>query len=598
MKHLSIASARTMPFLPDFDQAATSFPHSSMPDSVACALVRETQDRVYLVDAGGSLLWANASALRASGALLPLSGGRWDRLWPGAHRPAAAVALREACSRGHATFDAELHALGAGPSHWTVVLTRVSQPNDAGYLVIALARESHGCDSAVSADRPPVNRDGPTGLPNAVALHEELSIRTKGAMPLAAFALVAMDLDGFGEINGRAGPQASDAMLVRFAALLAAAAGPSCFLARSGGDEFTLLVDDPDDSVDLLASIVRIIRECAEQASGADQALRLSVSAGAARFPADAATDRELVRFANEALRAAKAGGRGRCLGFDGTMRQRLQRHSSMLEVARAAVAGDWVSPYYQPKVDLVSGRVVGLEALLRWRSADGSVHAPASIAAAFDDPQIAARIRNVMLTKVIADIRAWRQLGMALPVAINASAADFLDGDFAQTLLGQLGDAGLAASLLELEVTEGVFMGAGAEQVSAALRSLNTAGMRIALDDFGTGYASLTHLKEYPVDVIKIDKSFISDLAGSSGDRAIVSAMIGLGRNLAIEVVAEGIETAGQLSILRDLGCQTGQEFAFSRAVPGADVTGIAGAYRLDGLGGSDDDFMCAIGT
>ncbi len=255
-----------------------------------------------------------------------------------------------------------------------------------------------------------------------------------------------------------------------------------------------------------------------------------------------------------------------------------------MMEVAKVAIASDWIKPFYQPKVDLQSGCVVGLEALLRWQKPGAAVELPGSILAAFDDPELATCISETMQNKVLNDIAAWRRAGSALPVAINASAADFRDPDFAGKFLKKLYEVDIPTHLLELEVTEGVFLGLGAADVEEALRELHTAGVRISLDDFGTGFASLSHLKVYPVDVLKIDRSFVNNLPDSPEDRAIVSAMIGLGHNLAIEVVAEGIEAMQQATLLRDMGCHTGQGFLFSRAVPSALVPHLSRQHIMAG--------------
>nr|WP_299595625.1 EAL domain-containing protein [Sphingomonas bacterium] len=548
------------------------------------AFARATDDHVHVVDADGSIVWANPSALAAVDLwnILP-AGQAWGQGWPVEQRPKAVAAIRTALEQGHAWFMAHMPTRAGTQRHWSVALTRISGVRDAGDFVIAVTRECglrhvDAVDSYGTGDL-----DGLTGLPNAVWFHRELSSRTGGATRCQRpLALVMIDLDDFKQFNSRLGPQACDAMLARFADLLAQAAGTSTFLARSGGDEFALIVDDAADPAAVSARIAYLILRCADQISGPDHPANFSVSAGISFFPADAASDQELLRNAHTALRAAKGAGRGRCVRFDGGMRQQLQRHSSMLEVARAAIAGGWMRPYYQPKIDLTSGRVTGLEALLRWQSPDGTVHTPASISAAFDDPEIATRITDIMLRKVVADLMIWRRMGSAVPVAINVSGADFRDTQFARRFLRQLREAGVPADLVELEVTEGVFLGVGAEEVGVALRKLNAAGVRIALDDFGTGYASLTHLKQHPVDLIKIDRSFVSNLAASPDDRAIVGAMISLGRNLAIEVVAEGIETEEQVLILRDFGCHTGQGFLFSRAVPGSEIPDIVREQKI----------------
>jgi diguanylate cyclase (GGDEF)-like protein len=587
VKHVSIAAARSMPVaLPaDFERFEADAACPRWLDACFDSFFHRTADPVHVLTTDGVSVWANASARRCSGgwsAALP--GWRWDESWPEEDRGKALAAIRSALKRGHARFAAYTVSESGERRRWDVALTRTSsRADDPTELVIAVAREAlsgaEAHDFQVMQDV-----DDLTGLPNRLWFQRELKRRVGGANGSGEqFGLILMDVDSFKQLNSRLGPQAADALLAQFAHELSRAVGEGCFLARSGGDEFALIVPAGGDPAQIRSRFARLIRDCADQVSTGDQFAAFSVSAGISAFPADAACDGELLQNSHTALRAAKAGGRGRCVSFDGRMRQQLQRQSSMLDVARTAIAGDWMRPYYQPKIDLRTGAIVGLEALLRWESADGVVHLPATISAAFDDPEIAASISDLMLEKVIADLTLWKRRGAALPVAINASGADFRDSNFAEKFLARLQEAELPASLIELEVTEGVFLGAGADDVGAALRRLSAAGIRIALDDFGTGYASLTHLKQHPVDVIKIDRSFVSNLATSPDDRAIVGAMVSLSRNLAIEVVAEGIETDAQMALLRELGCHTGQGFLFSHALPGWKVPALVSQHLID---------------
>jgi EAL domain-containing protein (putative c-di-GMP-specific phosphodiesterase class I) len=247
------------------------------------------------------------------------------------------------------------------------------------------------------------------------------------------------------------------------------------------------------------------------------------------------------------------------------------------VELARDAIRDDRIIPYYQPKVDLSQGGITGFEALLRWRSPRGGMRSPATLEAAFEDLEVAAAISDRMIARTIADMRTWLDRGIAFGhVAINASAAEFRRDNFAERLLESLRSADIPPSCLQLEVTETVFLGRGAENVHRALGLLSAAGVRIALDDFGTGYASLRHLKEFPVDIIKIDRTFVRDMHRDPNDEAIVRAVINLGQSLGIEVVAEGIETPWQAHRLLEFQCQTGQGFMFSRAVPARHVAAL----------------------
>jgi EAL domain-containing protein (putative c-di-GMP-specific phosphodiesterase class I) len=251
-------------------------------------------------------------------------------------------------------------------------------------------------------------------------------------------------------------------------------------------------------------------------------------------------------------------------------MRSEMQTRLSMLGIAREALKEDLIVPFYQPKVDLRSGEVSGFEALLRWRHPTRGIQAPDSITAAFEDLSTAAAISDRMVEKVIADMRRWLDDGIAFGhVAVNSAAAEFRKGDFAESLLERLHKGGIPPERLQLEVTETVFLGRGADYVERALKTLSRAGVQIALDDFGTGYASLSHLKQFPVDVLKIDRSFVAELGQDVDAAAIIRAVINLGHSLNIEVVAEGIETVDQAQRLTRKGCHYGQGHLYSPAVP-----------------------------
>jgi EAL domain-containing protein (putative c-di-GMP-specific phosphodiesterase class I) len=262
---------------------------------------------------------------------------------------------------------------------------------------------------------------------------------------------------------------------------------------------------------------------------------------------------------------------------FHARMRAEMQNRISMLALARDAIDKDWIVPFYQPKVDLRTGEIAGFEALLRWHHPGKGIQSPDTISAAFEDLTIAAGISDRMIDKVIADIGHWRAGGVDFRhVAINASAAEFHSGDFAERLLDRLADAGVPPHCLQLEVTETVFLGRGADCVERTLKLLSAAGITIALDDFGTGYASLSHLKQFPVDLLKIDRSFVRELGHSPDAAAIIRAVINLGHSLEIEIVAEGIETAAQEARLVAQGCDYGQGYLYSRAIPGADIPSL----------------------
>ena len=261
---------------------------------------------------------------------------------------------------------------------------------------------------------------------------------------------------------------------------------------------------------------------------------------------------------------------------FEAEMMESFNQHQTMLASARFALHGEGIVPFYQPKLSLRTSQVVGFEALLRWTDRDGRVRTPAGLHAAFDDPALSAPISDMMLDKVLDDVARWQQSGLEFGhVAINVTGADFRRGSFAERIIESLIKRNLPPWAVQIEVTENVFLGHGTQDVDRALKALSDHGIRIALDDFGTGYASLSHLTQFPVDLLKIDRSFIEKIGYDADAEAITSTVVNLGHCLGLEVVAEGIETRAQQAFLQQIGCDTAQGFLYSMAVPAEAVPG-----------------------
>lgn len=414
-----------------------------------------------------------------------------------------------------------------------------------------------------------------TGLANRAKFNEELQAALSQAARLTQrVLLLVMDIDRFKTVNDGWGHDAGDTMLREVARRLQAAVPREATVARLGGDEFALILPDPDsrglavDIVDdLIAALSQPVRFNGRQ-------IGVSLSAGAAVAFKDGSTAEDLHKSADLALYAAKKQGPGHIRFLEDGIREEARRETQMLSDARAALQDDRIVPYYQPKICLRSGAPSGFEALLRWQHPEG-VRPPSAISAALADPGLSVQLTNRMLDGVIADITRWRAMGLPVGrIAVNGASGDFLRGDFAERILNRLSQAGLPPSVLEVEVTETVFLSQKARNVEDILQKLSRAGITIALDDFGTGYASLTHLKQFPVDTIKIDRSFVSRLGGpASEDSVIVDAVVDLARRLGITTVAEGIETATQASLLKARGCDVGQGYFFGHPIPADQV-------------------------
>jgi predicted signal transduction protein with EAL and GGDEF domain len=350
-----------------------------------------------------------------------------------------------------------------------------------------------------------------------------------------------------------------------------------------GGDEFAVLLTDVGSEAQIENVCAKLFEAVRVPIIHDGRLLECRTSVGASIYPALADSRTELLKQADLALYAAKAAGRGTLKVYETKMRADLHRRNGMLIACRRALDEDLIVPFYQPKVDLKTKRVVGFEALLRWNDPSAGLQTPHTISAAFEDMTLAAEISDRMVDRVLDDIQVWLERGDPIGhVAINAAAAEFRRGDFAESLLQKLRTRSLPSDCLQLEVTETVFLGRGAEYVERALKSLSAEGIKVALDDFGTGFASLLHLKQFPIDVLKIDRSFVTELQVNPDDGAIVDAVIGLGSSLRMQVVAEGVETRAQHDFLEALGCNIGQGYFYSPAVPAASVRALLRSDQL----------------
>jgi diguanylate cyclase (GGDEF)-like protein len=406
-----------------------------------------------------------------------------------------------------------------------------------------------------------------TSLPNRVVLQEHLDRLSTGKR--RDCALLVLDVDDFKLINDTLGHDAGDHLLCAFSERLRRAVRPGDLVARLGGDEFAVVLRAESEQ-EVAAAGEKILAELRQPFVHEGKLIECNASIGASLHPRDGAGRSELMKAADIALYSAKAAGRGRLRVFRSTMREAFESRTSMVFIARRALAAGDIFPHYQPKVCLRTGGIVGFEALLRWRDSDGALCLPDSLRAAFDEPSLSEAINDRMIDRCLADIKAWIAGGVEFGhVAINCSAAAFRSGKLASELLDKLETRGIPFHCVQVEVTETVFLGRGSDHVKDALGKLHGAGVRIALDDFGTGHAALLHLMQYPVDALKIDRSFVAGLCVNSEAEAITTAILTLGESLGIDVIAEGVETAEQEQALTGLGCRTGQGYLYSKAVP-----------------------------
>ncbi|KMO32651.1 diguanylate cyclase [Methylobacterium variabile] len=420
------------------------------------------------------------------------------------------------------------------------------------------------------------HHDALTGLPNRVLFHRRLAEAAADARATGApLGLLCLDLDHFKIVNDTLGHPAGDALLRQVAERLRACLGADGLVARLGGDEFAILSPAGLPALPGLAD--RIIAAIGRPFTLSGQDVTVGVSIGIALAPEHGDDPDVLLRKADTALYAAKADGRRTRRLFEAAMDAALQGRRALERDLRAAVAAEALEVHFQPLVAAGSLAVTGCEALLRWRHPERGFVSPAEFIPVAEETGLIATLGEWVLRQACREAAGWPG---GVRVAVNLSPVQFRTPDLVGTVARALAESGLDPARLELEITEQVMLEESAANV-AVLHRLRDVGVRIAIDDFGTGYASLSYLRAFPFDKIKIDRSFTMALGREATAVAIVQAVIGLGASLGITTVAEGVETEAQLAALRRSGCGEMQGFLFSRPVPAAEVRRLVAARK-----------------
>jgi diguanylate cyclase (GGDEF)-like protein/PAS domain S-box-containing protein len=423
------------------------------------------------------------------------------------------------------------------------------------------------------------SHDALTGLPNRLLLQDRLAQAIAQAQRTRKqVGVMFVDLDRFKHVNDSLGHEAGDRLIVEIARRLGAALRESDTVARQGGDEFVVVLAEiggPDDAArvaaKLLDNLARPLTLCGEE-------VYPSGSIGIAMYPQDGRDSEALLKAADSAMYRAKAGGGGHHAFYAADMAAESRSHLRIENGLQRALLRDEFVLHYQPQVDVGSGRIVGVEALLRWQPPDGAMVPPDDFIPLAEETGLIVPIGEwVLETALRQQARFAKLLGGAPPrMSVNMSARQFRQRDMAATVERLLVDTGCEASWLTLEITESVLMEHPAAAADTMAR-LSAMGVHLAVDDFGTGYSNLANLKRFPIHCLKIDRSFVSDIAAGAGmegdDAAIVKAMIALAQSMKLEVIAEGVESAAQLDFLGAHGCKQMQGYYFSRPVTAAEV-------------------------
>jgi len=545
------------------------------------AVLDATPDLVAIASPEGRLSYLNDAGRRllglGPGAALPSAG--LDELFS-EHLAARLLndAFPAACRDGHWLGEVELPGRdGADPVPLSkLVVARRDERGEVDCLAL-VARDISERKQFEAELQHQATHDRLTGLPNRFLLLDRLAAELAHVRRNGGYAAVMFfDLDNFKRINDTLGHEVGDKVLQQVAARIRASLRPTDTLARHGGDEFTLAVGQLSRIEDVLA-VLRKIRAAFElPVIAGTQEVFVTFSIGIAVFPHDGAEVETLLRKADTAMYRAKSSGRNQYRFYAPDMNERGHELLALESELRRAIERREFELHYQPQVRLEDGRIEAFEALLRWRHPRRGLVAPADFLGLLEDTGLIVPVGEWVLRRACADARRWREsTGLPVRVSVNVSPQQFADPNLLGQVKTAMADEAIPGDGLEIEVTENLMM-RDPPATGALLRELHALGARVAIDDFGIGYSSLAYLKAFPVHVLKIDRTFVSDVLEDPGDATIVEASISLGHKLGLEVVAEGVETAAQREFLQRLGCNLGQGYYFSRPVPATEIDAL----------------------
>jgi diguanylate cyclase (GGDEF)-like protein len=535
-------------------------------------------DRVHAHDSDAAVVGGDLRRFRALlGVQLELLGTRSSRQTTAYYAARADTAFRkldDTLDRVQAEEHEEATAARRQADTWTgmslgiagLLLALLAWRFDVARRRSALARERE-LESLAAVRERDARHDPLTGLPNRRHLLAALASSVAGA---DHGAVLLLDLDGFKELNDALGHGAGDELLRQAGQRFAAEVPPPAIVARLGGDEFAALIPDagPDEGV---AAAERVLAALEEPFLVEDLPLHLEGSIGVAAFPHDGASAGALVRHADVAMYQAK-NGRTRVERYDPSRDRHSRDRLALIGDLRRAIERDELVLHFQPQLDLRTGVVEGVEALVRWEHPERGLVPPGAFLPLAEQTSLMRPLTLWVLDRALADVADWEDGGVPLSVAVNLAAPNLLDREVARDIAAALARTGVAPERLTLEITEGVIM-AESGRAEEALASVSALGVRISLDDFGTGHSSLARLKRLRVHELKIDRSFILGMDTHRADRAIVRSTIDLARSLELRVVGEGVEHDAAAQDLRAYGCDLAQGFGLCRPLPAAEL-------------------------
>src|SRR3954471_21173780 len=466
-------------------------------------------------------------------------------------------------------FQASINGLMLGLAPIVVLAADFALPAIA-LLFLPIFAVHRGGREAIAKEHQSLH-DALTGLPNRELFKDRIDQTVRTSRRTGEIAVVMiMDLDHFKEINDTLGHHMGDLLLQEVSSRLRATLRDSDTVARLGGDEFGVLLPSVARSEDATTVAQGLLAALREPFVLDGMRLEIDASIGLALHPTHGADNETLQQPADIAMYSAKQAGCGFAL-FDPELDRHSPRRLSLAGGLRSAIQEGQIRLYYQPKADLRTGRIMGAEALARWDHPEFGIVGPSEFVPIAEQTGLITPLTSFVLDAALSQVREWRDAGLELSVAVNLSARSFLDTQLAAEIPRLLAKHGVEAELLELEITESMLMTDPA-RAEATITRLRQIGLSLSIDDFGTGYSSLANLKRLPVDAIKIDKSFVMEMAVDASDAAIVRSTIELAHNLGLQVVAEGVESEDAWRHLEALGCDYAQGYYLARPLP-ADV-------------------------
>lgn len=530
-----------------------------------------TPDGVLWVDSNGTILLANPAMETLSGyTVTELVGKNVDLFLPEHLRPQHSDSVRTyfTTPKSRAMGKLDLKLMRRDGTMQSVDISLGHWKDDETSCSIAFIRDLTERKKFVDSLKHQATHDELTGLPNRSLFHLQLSqALTRAQRSRLKVAVLFLDLDYFKTVNDSMGHAAGDALLVQVGVRLRGLLRANDMLARLGGDEFGILLADLSTSDEALVVANKILESLQSAYRLFDQDVYSGGSLGVALYPDDADDSDTLLRYADMAMYQAKSAGRGGQAFYSNEMDAQVHYDMRLHVKLKEAITNKRLSLYYQPQVDVQSGRIVGAEALLRWDDPVLGTISPEKFIPIAESTGLILPLSDWVLESVCEQIAMWAKLGQPVRVAVNFSPHQFGQPNLPQKVQILLEKYGVSGRWLDIEITETVAM-IHPQQAREHINSLVALGCSVALDDFGTGYSSLVYLKALPVSKLKIDRSFMAGIPDDANDVSICKAIIGLGHSLGLRLVAEGVENTSQLHFLRQFGCQEYQGWLFAKAM------------------------------